>query len=256
MFPNGIFSFNKIRKELSFNMDPPTLYSIMESIVNYDKEESEKVKIRDLPSQARSTIFNFSYPIDEEILNKEEFETIFLKHYMFRRINFDTVESFRIHLDVKLNSIMPKYLKMLEGFKSLNFLGNVETHIREENVEGTDTTTRTDSSTSSLSSSATDTTTSTTKFSDTPQDHLTDVTDGSYINEYTEVSNSNSSSSSSNGSNSLSSSNILDKTNTTSETITITKADEIEEYKKYLEVCNSIYEMIFKECDSLFYGVI
>lgn len=256
MFPNGIFSFNKIRKELSFNMDPPTLYSIMESIVNYDKEESEKVKIRDLPSQARSTIFNFSYPIDEEILDKEEFETIFLKHYMFRRINFDTVESFRIHLDVKLNSIMPKYLKMLEGFKSLNFLGNVETHVRTENEIGKDTTSRMDNSTSNLSTSVSDTTSSKTKFSDTPQDHLTDVTDGSYINEYTEVDNSVSSNTISNGTNSLTSSNVLDKTNSTAENITITKADEIDEYKKYLEVCNSIYEMIFKECDTLFYGVI
>ena len=37
LFPNGILDFNRIRRELSFNEDPPTLYSIMESIVNYDK---------------------------------------------------------------------------------------------------------------------------------------------------------------------------------------------------------------------------
>ena len=29
-----------------------------------------------------------------------------------------------------------------------------------------------------------------------------------------------------------------------------------EEYKKYLDLINNIYSMIFKECDSLFYGII
>lgn len=252
-----IFPLNKnFIDGLMFNDLPPTLYSIMESIVNYDKEENEKVKIRDLPSQARSTIFNFTYPINETVLNKEEFETIFLKHYMFRRINFDTVESFRIHLDIKLNSIMPKYLLMLDGFSKLNFLGNVETHTRSENIIGRDSTSRTDNSTNNLSNTTSDSTTSKTKFSDTPQNLINDVDDGAYVSEYTDVSNTGSATSTSNGSSSLTSSNITDKTNSTSETITITKADEIEEYKKYLEVCNSIYEMIFKECDSLFYGVI
>ena len=267
LFPNGFIDFNRIRKELSFNQDPPTLYSIMESIVNYDKEESEKVKIRDLPKYAKDTIFNFTYPTSE-FLNKDEFEEIFLKHYMFRRINFDTVESFRIHLDVKLNSIMPKYLLMLDGFSKLNFLGDVETHTRVTSENNTkvatseDTSNKSETGSNSLSSSTSDSNTSTTKYSDTPQDHLTDVTDGSYITEYTEITNSGTASNTSNSTNTVSSTNVLNKSSNstdntaTNETITITRADEIDEYKKYLEVCNSIYEMIFKECDSLFYGVI
>ena len=38
---------------------PPTLYSIMESIVNYGKEKNEKIV--DLATNARTTIFDFDY---------------------------------------------------------------------------------------------------------------------------------------------------------------------------------------------------
>ena len=39
------------------NDDPPTLYSIMQSIVNYGKQD--KTKIKDLAEESRTTIFNF-----------------------------------------------------------------------------------------------------------------------------------------------------------------------------------------------------
>lgn len=246
LFPNGFYPFNKLRKELSMFDLPPTLYSFMESIVNYDKEESEKVKIKDLATYSKSYIFDFSYPISN--FNKDEFEEIFLKHYMFRRINYDTFTSFKLHLEIKLNEIMPKYNKMLQGFNTLDFLGNTETHTRTQNETKTNQTT----SSNNISSNTSDNTTSATKYSDDPQSHISDITDGSYVSEYTEVNNSGSatSSSASSGTN-----NSTDNGNIT-ENITIHKGDPIEEYKKYLEVSNSIYEMIFKECDSLFYGVI
>ena len=38
---------------------PPTIYSILESIVNYGTDD--KQKIRDLAKYGRSTIFNFEY---------------------------------------------------------------------------------------------------------------------------------------------------------------------------------------------------
>ena len=41
-----MFPMNKLYRELSQCDLPPTLYSIMESIVNFDREE--KVKIKDL----------------------------------------------------------------------------------------------------------------------------------------------------------------------------------------------------------------
>ena len=240
LFPM-MFPMNKLYKELTMCDLPPTLYSIMESIVNFDREE--KIKIKDLAKYSKDVIFDFNYPISNNF-NKDEFEEIFLKHYMFRRINYDTLTSFKIHLDVKLNSIMPKYNLMLEGFNSLNFLGDVETHYRKEHNS------KTTNSSNTINNSSSDTTNSQTKFSDTPQDHIEDVTDGSYVNEFTDITNTGTATSNSTGSN-----NITDNGNIT-ENITITRADEIDEYKKYLEVMNSIYEMIFKECDSLFYGIV
>lgn len=236
-----MFPMSKLYKELTMCDLPPTLYSIMESIVNFDREE--KVKIKDLAKYSKEVIFDFTYPLSEN-LNKDEFEEIFLKHYMFRRINYDTLTSFKIHLDVKLNSIMPKYNLMLDGFKNVNFLGNVETHYRSEENS------KTTNSSNSINSSSSDTTNSKTKYSDTPQNHIEDITDGSYVTEYTDVTNTGTATSNSSGSN-----NIVDNGNVI-ENITITRSDSIEEYKKYLEVLNSIYEMIFKECDSLFYGLV
>lgn len=247
IFPNGFCDFRRLRKELSMNDDPPTLYSFMESIVNYDKEESEKVKIKDLPIYAKDTIFNFTYPLSEYI-NKDEFEELFLKHYMFRRINFDTLTSFRIHLDVKLNSIMPKYNKMMDGFVTLNFLGDTETHIRSQS----DSKTTQGNNTSNISTSTSDSTESENKYSDTPQNSIQDVKDGIYVSEFTDITNTSTGSSTSNSS----STNSSTDNGSLNERIDITRADSLDEYKKYLEVMNSIYEMIFKECDSLFYGVI
>lgn len=234
---------NKLYEALSFNDDPPTLYSIMESMVNYEKDDEDQVKIKDLPIYAREKIFNFSYPLSSTI-SKRDFEILFLKHYMFRRINYDTFTSFQIHLDTKLNSILPKYNKMLEGFDKIVFDGNVEIH------ERTTTDSRESSSSGSSESSSEATGDTDNRYSDTPQNAITDVKSGEYVTDYTynQTSSNTSSSSSSSTSNNISGSE--------NEVIRITKGDPIDEYKKYLEVMNSIYEMIFKECDSLFYGII
>lgn len=220
---------------------PPTLYSIMESMVNYNREE--QVKIKDLSQYAKDRIFNFDYPISE-LFDKDKFEDLFLKHYMFRRINFDTFTSFQIHLEVKLNEIMPKYYKMLEGFTGINFDGDVETHTR------TQTDSKTSTSNSTINNTSADTTETENKFSDMPQDLIDDIKDDKYVTEYTQnkgTSNGNSNSNSTN--------NTTDNGNL-EETITIKRADSIDEYQKYLQVMNNIYSMIFKECDSLFYGLI
>lgn len=228
---------------LAFNTDPPTLYSIMESMVNYDVDEEDQVKIKDLPSQARNKIFNFSYPLSSTV-NRSEFEELFLKHYMFRRINYDTFTSFQIHLDVKLNTIMPKYNKMLEGFEAIVFDGVIEKHVRTT----TDSRNITSSGASNSNSSSLGDTDN--RYSDTPQNNISDVKNGNYISDYTfNQTHSNTSSD-------ITSSSSEDNTGRVDEDITITRGDPIDEYKKYLEVMNSIYELIFKECDSLFYGII
>lgn len=234
-------NFKGFNDALSMCDLPPTLYSIMESMVNYDNPDP--VKIRDLSTQAKSKIFDFYYPVSE-LFPKDRFEDLFLKHYMFRRINYDTVTSFKLHLEVKLNDIMPKYYKMLEGFTGVNFDGDVETHTR------TQTDSKTSTSNSTINNTSSDSTETENKFSDMPQDLIDDIKDDKYVTEYTQnkgTSNGNSNSNSTN--------NTTDNGNL-EETITIKRADSIDEYQKYLQVMNNIYSMIFKECDSLFYGLI
>lgn len=223
---------NFIMRDLNGADLPPTLYSFMESIVNYDNPDP--VKIKDLAGASRNKIFNFDYPINDEI--KEYFEKLFLNHFMFRRINFDTFTSFQIHLSVKLNEIMPKYLKMLEGFNLLNFDGNVEKHVKISTNNGEN----------NINSITNDSTETENKYSDTPMGKLNEVKDGTYLTDYT-VNNSNGTSN--NNSHSTNS-------NINNENITITKADEIDEYMKYLKTANNIYSMLFEECNDLFYGII
>ena len=226
-------------KAMTLNELPPTLYSLMNSKINFNNDNP--VKNEELPDAFRSYLFDFNYPLDDEF--KADFETNFLRHYMFRRIGFETYTSFKIHLEDKLNQIMGKYNKMLIGFKDLDFLGNVETKTR------TLTDARTQNSTSSATSSGSSNTTSDNKYSDTPENELTDIQQGRYLTDYTYNTNTASNNATSNGS-----SNITDNSNI-SETISTTKLDSISEYKKYLEVCNDIYSMIYKECNSLFYGL-
>lgn len=243
-----MFLFNReFYKALDLNNEPPTLYSFMESIVNYDKEDEDRTKIRDLAKESRTRIFDFDYPCSENF-DKAKFEELFLKHYMFRRINYDTFTSFKLHLEVKLNDIMPKYNKMIDEFVKVNFDGDVETHLR------TQSTTNVSNSTGSTSGESTSTGNSSldSRNSDTPQNRIQDIKSGEYVTDYTfnETETSDTSTSESSMS-----SNSSDQGNV-EENITIKRSDSIDEYKKYLEINSTIYSMIFKDCDSLFYGII
>ena len=78
---NGLFMFYPF---LPPNCNkPPTLYSVLNSIVNGDKDEDEYTKIKDLAKEGRSTIFNFDYPLTNNI-TKEKFETMILNHFLIQ----------------------------------------------------------------------------------------------------------------------------------------------------------------------------
>lgn len=257
-------TYNKIYDILTQNDMPPTLYSLMESKVNYSNET--KVSISDLPSAFKSFLFDFDYPLSNQF--KNDFEETFLTHYMFRRINYDTYLSFKLHLEVKLKSIMPKYNKMLMGFQLINFDGYKETTTktltdnRTINESNSSSSSGNSSGTSSSTSSGSSSNTTDNRYSDTPQGQLTSVQDGSYMSDYTynQATGTSSDTNSSNVSNtsSSSSSEERDKTDNllSNENTIHQRFDSIEEYKKFIENTNNVYEMIFKECDSLFYGIV
>ena len=248
-FPMGFLN-KEMYRALSQNDVPPTLYSLMNSYVNFNKTESEKVSIINLPSAFRTYLFDFNYPLVNNL--KADFEENFLSHYMFRRIGFDTYMSFKIHLKNKLNEIMSKYNAMLNEFSNLDFLGVSEVHTRtltNERTESTDT-----SSSSTNSSYGTSSSTSDNRYSNTPENDISDVQSGTYVTDYTYNQQSGSSSASATGT-ATSSADVTGNTEI-EETINIHRGDSTDEYLKFQNEINNVYTMIYKELDSLFYGII
>lgn len=227
---------NNFINALSLNDEPPTLYSLMESYVNYNSDV--KTSIIDLPEAFRTYLFDFNYPLDSSL--KPSFEENFLTHYMMRRIGFETYMSFKIHLKDKLNTIMPKYNKMLLEFSNIDFRGVKETHTKKytKNVD------------ESNSENTTGTTSSTNdnRFSSLPQNEIQDVQNGSYITDYTYNTNSGSMGGTLTGTKS--------NDEEYSETLEIDKGDPTDEYIKVQDKINNIYDMIYKELNCLFFQVV
>ena len=245
---------------------PPTIYSILESIVNPDidlNEPAPEVKIKDLAKAGRQTIFNFDYPLTSNI-TKEKFETMILNHFLQRRIGFETVTAFRIQLDVKLNEIMPIYNKLFDALENWNIFADGEIVERSgtDNRNTNSTNNITNETSNTLNNKSTTSTTDTTdrRNSDTPQNQLQNVRDGKYVTNYsydTNNSNGNDSSESSGKSNSTNNSttNSTDN-NIYTETTRRTQQDKIAIYKEMQENIKSIYTMIFKDLECLFYQLV
>lgn len=213
--------------------EPPTIYSLLNSYVNYDNDNP--VKIKDLAKSGREMFFDFDYPLAEG-LSKEDFETMILNHYLMRRIGYETVTAFKIALNVKLNEIMPLYNKMFESIVNWNLFndGEVVTRItRDDRVS-----TSTSSSTSSNNSDR--------RYSNTPQNQIQDVKNGSYVSEYNYDQDNGQA---------TGNSNILD-TNNTDEVITRSPSDKMKLYSEFLKNKQNIYTMIFRDLDVLFYQLI
>lgn len=247
---NYLMFFPKIKQ---YNQRPPTLYSIMESIVNYGKED--KTKIRDLAKESRSTIFNFDYPLSENV-NRETFETMILNHFMMRRIGFETVTQFNIQLNVRLNSIMPIYNKMFDALENWDIFNDGEKTERkgfDNRVQDTssDTTNILNNTSETESENIQDR-----RFSDTPQNQIEDVKDGSYITTYNyDTTNNKTNDKSESKGTSKNLTNTKDNNNY-EETITKTNANKIEIMKEMQNNIQSIFNLIFKDLEDLFYGLI
>lgn len=212
---------------------PPTLYRLLNSIVNFGEEEQTKIK--DLTAAGRDEIFDFDYPLTDNI-EKEDFEILIINHFLMRRIGYDTLNAFKIALNVKLNEIMPIYNKMFDMLDGWDIFNDGEIMNR----------TASDSGTNSLNNITTSSNTSDRRYSDTPQNQLTNVQNGSYITDYNYDTDTGSVSSSAAGS---------DSRNAT-ERIVRSPSDKMKLYKEFIENKKSIYTMIFEDLDVLFYGLV
>lgn len=217
--------------------EPPTVYALLNSYVNYGREE--KVKISDLAKTGRGMFFDFDYPLANGI-NKENFESIILNHFLMRRIGYETVTAFKIALNVKLNEIMPLYNKLFESIENWNIFNDGETINRMTSDTG--------SSTASNNTTTANMSTSDRRYSNTPENKLADVRDGNYVSEYNYDQD---------GSNSLTSgSSTMSNSNSTAETITRTSSDKMRLYSEFLQNRQNLYTMIFRDLDPLFYQLI
>ena len=223
----------------SNNMKPPTIYAILESICNYDKEESERTRIRDLAKVGRTKIFDFDYPLTDNI-DKEKFETMILNHYIYRRIGFQTITAWKIQLETKLNEIMPLYNMMFDSIQGWNLFrdGGVITHDATNDGSANSSSKQTNKS-NTISDS---------RNSDLPQSKIEDVKDGSYLSDYSY--NTGNDNSESNGTSESKNKNIMHETTTT------IPENKVELYKTFQSGIKNIYSMIFKELDDLFYDLI
>lgn len=219
------------------NPKPPTIYALLNSIVNFGIEE--QVKIPDLAKNGRSTIFDFTYPLSS-VVSKEDFEVMILNHYMMRRIGFDTLTAFKLQLYVKLNEIMPLYNKLFDALENWNIFQDGE--VTERDL----TDNRTINNTNNINSNSEST--SDRRFSEMPQNQLENISDGSYLTDYNLDKNNDNSET--NGASNTKDDNIVKE---------ITKrspADKINIYKQFIESKNNIYSMIFKDLDNLFYQIV
>lgn len=234
---------------------PPTVYSILNSIVNGTKEPNEYTKIKDLAKEGRTMIFDFDYPLSTNVL-AETFETMILNHYMMRRIGFDTVTAFKLQLNVKLNDIMPKYNKMFDAIQNWDIFNDGEKEVRS-GFDNRDSNSTTENNNKLENNSTTNTTsTSDNRHSDTPQNRIDDVKNGNYVTDYSFDTNINSGNdASSSTGNSISKSNSTDKNNYEETTIR-TASDKISIMREMQTNIKSIYSLIFEELDDLFYGII
>lgn len=246
------------------NYLPPTLYSIMQSIVNFDNTDT--VKISDLWQKARVKIFDFNYPLTENV-SRETFEHNILNHYLMRRINYDTVTLFKIMLENKVNEIMPKYNMLWDSqinwdiFKSGTTTREYKDTITSANTTNTTATGKNDNTSSSDSNSIVNMTNSDSK-SDVPQGLLDDVKNNQYVSEYDYTANdstSNTNGSSKSLTNTTNTAeNISNSTDnkTIKETVTRTADNELDILLKYQTEYTNIWNMIYKDLDSLFYGLV
>ena len=72
------------------------------------------MEVREMMSQPLvNGVFTFDYEFySDNVQDKETFEKLFVSHFYFREIGFETPERFKVKLQSKLNLIMPYYRQL------------------------------------------------------------------------------------------------------------------------------------------------
>lgn len=245
----------------SLNEKPPTVYSLLQSIVNYEK--TEKTKIKDLAKEGRKTFFDFDYPLYERI-TKEDFECMILNHFLMRRIGFETLTAFKIQLNVKLNEIMPLYNNLFQLIYDENGFGEITKKEGQDNriintTKNSESTNKTNSNNTTNSNTETEDNTEVAN-SDTPQNEIDNIYNRNYISGFNQTkSNAKSNDSSTQKGETNSNTNTKDTDNTKDDNTykeTISHINLVEVYTKLNSEIKNVYTLIFDDLECLFYQLI
>ena len=229
---------------------PPTLYSIMQSLVNYDTNEPSKIK--DMWQKAREYIFNFDYVLTNNV-SRETFEHNILNHYLMRRINYDTVTLFQIMLENKLSEILPKYNMLWDSLNGWDIFKSGTT-----TKEFTDNTTTSNTGNNTGKNTGTTNTVNNTGYSDTPQSKIVDINSNEYLTEYTHnvADNTITNNTSTTTSNTSTNTDSGKSNKTINEVVTRPADNELDLLIKFQTEYNNIWTMLYADLDCLFYGLV
>ena len=222
------------------------------------------MEIREMMSQPLiNGVFTFDYEFySDNVQDKETFEKLFVSHFYFREIGFETPERFKMKLQSKLNLIMPYYrqlaltewdkVRSIEQMMESKNLTETTEHI--QSIQGNSETQSNQSSSSNATQNATSTNES--KASNLADGVSQSSLDDGYLTAAgkTEQTDNIQTESSGTGSQTLTGNNeqqLTEKTTFTSNgDIGIqTPAYAIAEWRK---IIININQMIINECDDLF----
>ena len=222
------------------------------------------MEVREMMSQPLvNGVFTFDYEFySDNVQDKETFEKLFVSHFYFREIGFETPERFKVKLQSKLNLIMPYYRQLaltewdkVRSIEQMMTSKNLtETTEHSQSIQG-------NSETQSNQSSSSNATQNTSSSNESKASNLADgVSQSTLTDAYltasgkTEQTDNTQTESSGTGSQTLTGNNeqqLTEKTTFTSNgDIGIqTPAYAIAEWRK---IIININQMIINECDDLF----
>lgn len=239
------------------NMNPPYLIDLMQSLVNFGKEE--KTKISNISEKAVDKIFNFDYPLTPKV-NKKTFEKSILNHFIMRRIGYETFTAWHIALETKLNEIMPDYNILFNAINDWDLFndGESEERISTDNRNVIQTENSDSTSNNSIDTTTTNNSNTDNRNSKMPQNNIQNVKDGRYLSDYSynQINSNDNSKSVGTSSNNTNSNKETNDNNNFNETIKKSTSNKIQAYNDFISNRNHIMTMIYDELEILFFGLI
>lgn len=219
------------------------------------------LEIRDIVESLNVDLFDFDYEYySDNYAMQKRFENMFITHYYFHEIGFETVERFKLNLQSRLNLNAPKYKQLWDSHlatKNIDFTVNkeyFETITRELETES-------ESTSSSQNDSITDDTRKSVASGDSRSSHIADgVSKARLTDDYvTSVTGDTSSSQddATSKSNSSSSSNSDNKgkqfeTMTTSGKGNIGTTSSAQLIKEWRDIMLNLDRQLIEDCADLF----